>query len=585
MTCRSNLNSDQATYTPIQNIQGIIPQNQQNYNISNRNYYPQTIYPIYNTAYLPVPQFIVQVPQKSFQANQPKNEFQRIPTPIVSEEMHYKTYNQKNNGKCLIRCVCESQSLDGLLIQCKECHYYLHAICVNEPKKRDDFVCPFCSGKKIRCICKKENKFDEPLIQCQQCGFWSHKSCEKLEYGSNPKNFVCSQCGTLTYEIPEIHFSSEDPVPNSYVTVNVDRDEIINSIPNGIFQQLIIEELQKTQISFREIVEKFFHYFASLLFERVHEFWRVFVDTLSKILGCEKMVLLNAIDILSTKLLYKPNIIINDNMVIYNCFYEHSHSIDDYLNSIPAQKCDEQKEFVQLYKGKNGGIFTPIGLQDGALITVLPGLLMHTEEVQCEEGIPLSTLTITDHLIVIDTYGTNFTFAPIIRRSFHFNTILKLIRLNGELRVGLFATRMKGPLNEEKSRRGFAISPDMEIILPFDGDIPYPIPKCNWKEKKRHILVPTEVKDEIVKQKQSIQTRSKKKNNKYDNDLIINMTKKENTNDGLTLLSSFIDESASTIPFILLPDDETVAKYKAIKENKERVRSRRGRYPANHNIN
>ena len=63
------------------------------------------------------------------------------------------------------------------------------------------------------------------------------------------------------------------------------------------------------------------------------------------------------------------------------------------------------------------------------------------------------------------------------------------------------------------------------------------------------------------------------------------MTKKENTNDGLTLLSSFIDESASTIPFILLPDDETVAKYKAIKENKERVRSRRGRYPANHNIN
>ena len=56
------------------------------------------------------------------------------------------------------------------------------------------------------------------------------------------------------------------------------------------------------------------------------------------------------------------------------------------------------------------------------------------------------------------------------------------INLFEKVRVGLFATRMKGPLQDV--RRGTPIAADSQLFLPLDGEIPYTLPKCEWKSPR-----------------------------------------------------------------------------------------------------
>ncbi|KAH0792824.1 PHD-finger family protein [Histomonas meleagridis] len=537
----------------------------------NNTYYPQQIYPVY-PQYVPIPQQHVTIPKPMIQQNSFPQPFV---IPLNSDEMFVPdAYPIIKDGKQIyLRCVCDEHHLEGLLIQCKKCKNYLHAMCVNEYKQRTAYNCPYCSKKKIRCKCNRNTLYNEPLIQCTRCKMWVHKSCEKLDFGANPKNFSCWSCGQNTYEIPYVTFDEKDvSVPNGYVTVDFDRTELINSIPNGYFSQLVTEEIGKSQIHFRLTLEKYFHIFASLLFDQAHEFWKVFNNTFCKLLNCERQVLLNAIDILATKLIYNENL--SNETDPNNDSFTYTESIEKLLNSTQIPRIEKEPNQVEIYKGEDGHIHSSVQVEDGTLICLLPGVLMHTDEVQCEDGIPLSCLVVTDSSVVIDTSNTSFSFTPYFRRSFHFNCIVRLIRVNDEISVGLFATRMKGPLNEEKSRRGFAIQKDSEIILPFDGDIPYPLPKCEWKEKRRKVKTIIEIKDD-PEYKTSMQTRSStKKKNKSDDNLMINISRKHELASNMTLLGTFVNDSVPVIPFILLPDDESVQKFKE-KQEKGKLRGKK----------
>jgi hypothetical protein len=144
---------------------------------------------------------------------------------------------------------------------------------------------------------------------------------------------------------------------------------------------------------------------------------------------------------------------------------------------------------------RENGVRTSVTLEDGAFIADLCGFLEHIDEVKCDDGIPRSCLLVTDTDLVVDMDGTPFTFAKQIRRSFHFNCIVRLMRVDGEPRVGLFATKLKGPLTDEKARRGQAIREGGELFLPFDGEIPFPVEEIQWKDRKlRPRAPPKEVK-------------------------------------------------------------------------------------------
>lgn len=550
-------------------------------------------------------------------------------------------YNDKETGEYGVRCVCGEGHIDSLLVQCDMCDFWLHGLCVNVARetKGEPYFCPFCLKRKIRCKCGESMKYSVPIIQCTKCQMWVHKQCENLDFGINPENFVCSFCGGGTYDIKEVDFTDDDDdVCDEEILVDEEkRSNIINSIPDGNFKIMITEDLQKPEISFRPFVAKYFHRFAPYLFDRAHEFWRVFNETLCNILNCKRSVLLNALDTLATHLLYKPYVSSRSGRSSGRLTkgFSHSESITEFLEKNESwPRLEKQQTPVKIYC-KDGRIHSPVALEEGAFIADLPGFLMHTDEVKAENGIPLSCLIVTDNDIIIDTEGTTFTFAPLIRRSFHFNCIVKLIRIKGEPRIGLFATRMKGALSEEKSRRGPAIQADGELFLPFDGEIPFPVNKIEWKDKKRgkgnflnsksSSSKSDDNKNEINQKSSSSSyissssngissrytTRSSSRggrrrsidhsslsNSQYNssqngrksisntNATSSYYSTSSNTNASsnsqfdspmcLTLLSSFYDDSVPPMPFVILEDDDAVNRYKVRQEVKSKTRSSRG---------
>jgi hypothetical protein len=188
-----------------------------------------------------------------------------------------------------------------------------------------------------------------------------------------------------------------------------------------------------------------------------------------------------------------------------------------------------------------------MNLEEGMFICEIPGFLMHRDEVSVTTGIPLGCIAIEDTDLIVDTDGTGCDFAMHIKRSFRSNCVARLMRVHGEIRIGLFATRMKGVLTEERPRRGPAVLASCELMLPFDGDLPYPVKKCEWREKRSRI--------------RSTKKMVKERTQKYHE---------------LTLLSSFSDDGVPRMPFILVRDSESVQAYLG-RMQKERNRAKHGR--------
>jgi hypothetical protein len=116
---------------------------------------------------------------------------------------------------------------------------------------------------------------------------WSHKSCDGLDFGRLPNGFVCRGCDPSKSRRHDIRPVSFDTfVPDRRVAVY--RKEFLSSLPDGLFRTMIEEELQYTELSFRATLEKYFRKFASLLFDRGHEFWRIFVGVTCTVVDADK---------------------------------------------------------------------------------------------------------------------------------------------------------------------------------------------------------------------------------------------------------------------------------------------------------
>ena len=479
-------------------------------------------------------------------------------------------FRNTKKGEYGLRCVCGESFTNVGMVQCDKCDFWLHTMCVNIARtgRHEQYFCPFCEGKKIRCSCGKNMKYDEPLIKCTKCGNWVHKDCENLDFGADPPNFVCKRCGGPSeYELKRVCFDRMDQsVPDGSVAINCDRGQILGGLPDGPLKVMVMEDLDKGHLQFRETVERYFMSFCPLLFDRIHEFWRVFCDTLCAMLGCDREVILNAVDILARKLLYSTGWVYRGVDRVDGL--ENSEAIEDYLGKLSIPRMESLPTPVRLTQTSDGRVITPVAIDDGAFICEVGGFLIHTDEVKTDNGIPLNCMLITDNELVIDTEGGSFDLAPSIKRSFHFNTIVKLVRVDGELKVGLFAVRRKGPLSEEKSKRGPAIPASGEIVLPFDGDIPYPTKKCEWKDRKHR------VRSTPIEKKPKPQAPDKTKRRQSET-----RVKTEYEHEGLTLLSSFYDDSVPPLPFVLLPDDDAVDQYRTQQEMRMRIRSRGRRNP------
>lgn len=511
-------------------------------------------------------------PQISRQPRSVPRDDLTAPDPIYVRDAKNEEYG--------LRCVCGEAHAGEGMVQCDRCDFWLHNMCVNVARvgKNEQFVCPFCARKKIRCSCGKNMKYDSPLIRCSVCSHWVHKECVELDFGANPDGFVCKQCGGHNeYEIKYVTFDKMDSgFPDDIKLIECDKIELMDSLPDGALRKLVMGDLDKGQLPWRETVTKYFIAFAPLLFERSHEFWRVFTDTIGTILNCDRQLLCRAFDALAMKLIYQRTPIARGFENIEG--FKNSEAINEYLESLTIMRMESMPESVQLIQTDDGRIITPVPIDDNGFICEIPGFLMHTDELQADDGIPVNSILITDLDMVIDTEGTSFNaMASRIKRSFHFNCIVKLVKINGILKVGLFGVRMKGPLSEEKTRRGPAIQAQGELFLPLDGDISYPVKKCEWKERKQRQRAPVvekKPKKESKEKPVSVTTVSTRRRAQAEQQAAV--VKKHKYEPGeLTLLGTFTDPAVPVMPFILLPDDEAVEQYRVQQEIRTRVRSSR----------
>jgi hypothetical protein len=120
---------------------------------------------------------------------------------------------------------------------------------------------------------------------------------------------------------------------------------------------------------------------------------------------------------------------------------------------------------------------------------------------------------------------------------------------------------MKGPLLDEKAKRGVVISADQPLYLPFDGDLPYFVSKLDWKNKKN-----SKSRGQS-RPKPAPKVEKKKPQPK---------PKKTECPVTLSLLSAFCDDIVPPIPILLLTEKECQER---IRRETQRARGKTGEVP------
>ena len=562
----------------------------------------------------PVPSFTISISQQPKEPPKPRIP---IPSPVISLTNTNRVLippspvycNDPQIGTYGIRCVCGKGKEECLKVYCELCGFYLHAHCVNVARVSEysSYYCPFCRGQKIRCKCGENSNYSIPIIQCSVCKLWVHKECEDIDYGLIPQHYICSFCfqeqqkqkqkdeeeslkpqtkqtkekeTKKFYPIPYYFLKSSDLNMREGIDINDsrldDRMEVLSKMPDGLFKTMLLEDFKHSSLSFCAMISKYFQTFVTYFFERSHEFWKTFVETFSNLFDVEKSFVLRAVDFLAYKLLYdttssatvqimstassKMNSI-ESLTAIHGYHYvenlENSESIEQYLSTLSCPKLSEMPKSVILTHLRDGRIITSQPIDDGQFIIELPGFLMHSDEIDCDKGIPPFCLTVTNKDLVIDISVSRMAYLCNIKRSFHFNCIVKLIRVGGELRCALYGTKPTGPLYDDKGKRGPAILPDHELFLPLDGFLPFPVQKHDWKEKKTKSKTVSAQISQRMSRSHSSEQISRERN-------ILQKPKKEDKKPfqpkespvKLSLLSGFTYDIIPPLPFILVNEHD-----------------------------
>ena len=478
-----------------------------------------------------------------------------------------------------IRCVCGEAETDCLLVPCVQCGYYVHGRCVCVPRVTDTTkcVCPFCSGHKIRCTCEQPMKFDEPLIQCTKCKFWMHKACAGFLCGRDPDEFICFKCGFGKYHLPPARFSEKSLCRNAKTTWEGDREELVAKIPDGEFKDEVMDTLEKSEFDFRETMITYIEEFAPCLFDFTKEFWKIFVGTLSTLLSCEKKDVMDAIDELITNMFFKepttkqktviPGLAISD-AIAGDIADEKLPKFDTFPESIPISLTEDGRVIAEKEVG-NGGF-----------ICEIPGLLCHEEEIKSGKGIPRSVIGIPDTRIVVDVSRSSNPILKHIRRSFTFNCEVKLVRVNGAVKVALYGTKLRGMLSDEKTMLGSSIAAGGELLIPLDVSIPYPVDKPFWKVKKaKQPANPKKPRVKVEKKPPDVSAPKQPKKKRVPQTTESRAMKTRARAEfpvTLTLLSSFQEDACPPMPIILKNQRE-------IDEENPDPGSLRGRIRERHN--
>lgn len=494
-----------------------------------------------------LPQPVINIPP---QPNPPKSHNHDMQPP---EPTYYTDEDSSQYG---VRCTCGDNHNRGFLVQCDKCQFWLHGVCVNCPRasSREQFYCPFCMEKRLRCRCKKNKSYNMPIVQCSHCKLYVHKQCEGLGFGIIPKPFVCCQCHKSPFELPFVKFDPNfKEIKDFTVYVDPSRYEVIINVPEGAFKNSLEQDLTKSEVSFFDIISKYFNKFvAHLLGNQPQEIWRVFTSTFAQIFNVGQDVICSALDHLIYQLLYAKEYVPYTDVVPD---FAYSEVISEYVEGFQGKSYDKPPLNTSLSVNSNMKVISPVAFNDGDYICDLPGFLMHTDEVFSDNGIPPTCLAVDGTDLVIDMSGSKFNLATHFRRSMHPNAAVRLIQVSGKPRVALFATKVTGPCADDKSST--PIQAGGEIILPFDGDLPFHVDRKPWKDKKQRQRPQSKSKEEKANQKKKKSQAQQPK-------------KATESFPPLTLLSCFLEDIIPPIPVQLVSDEEMADRMKNLDKVKDR---------------
>ena len=500
--------------------------------------------------------------------------------PTAHETLIKPTFVTLPNRQTVgIRCVCGEAETDCLLVPCVQCGYFVHGKCVCVPRITDTlkYVCPFCSGRKIRCLCEQPLKFDEPIIQCTKCNFWMHKACAGFLCGRDPEGFVCFNCGQGNYKLPPSRFLEGSLCRNAKTVFDGDRNELVAKLPEGEFKDMVVEDLEQSEFDFRETMVRYVDEFAPCLFDFTKEFWKAFVGTLSVMLSCEKKDVMDAIDELITNMFFKdptkkrksviPGLMISD-AIAGDIADEKLPKIEALPEEIPISLTEDMRVIAEKE------------VENGGFICEIPGLLCHEEEIKSGKGIPRSVIGVPETRIVVDVSRSSNEVLQHIRRSFTFNCDVKLVRVNGAVKVGLYGTKLRGMLSDDKALLSSSIAAGGELLLPLDVSLPYPIEKPIWKIKKAKQVVSNKKVRVKVEKKPTTDAPKQPKRKRTPPPPSESRAMKTRARAEfpvvLTLLSSFQEDACPPMPIILKNQRE-------IDEENPDPDSLRGRIRQRHN--
>jgi hypothetical protein len=421
----------------------------------------------------------------------PLRQISRPPTPSLEiDEPPPEMYIDTETGRYGVRCICERQVNEGVMIQCDKCKFWVHALCVNIPKvsASDRFFCPFCRKRPIRCSCGQSRKYNEQIIQCQICRYWVHKSCAELGYGRNPARFVCKGCNGTDPAFPNCSLNASSTLRDFAVAVAA-RSEILDQIPEGAFRSDLTADLNSHELPFFQTVSRYFNKFCEPLFDEDALFWKTFTDVFTQLFGCARETIFAAIDFLACQLLYKSVAPEPAGLFVALDRFTMSERASLEFKSPNLPKCERASLHI-VASAETGRPCVSASVPDGGFIAEVPGFLCHYDELPAAGGLALHWISIPNSEYVIDTDQTSFVISRRIRRSFHFNCEPRFVKLGGETRVALVGRRLQGPAADAAPKRATAIPEGGEIVLPLDADLPYPVPRVEWRDRRAKKVPP-----------------------------------------------------------------------------------------------
>jgi hypothetical protein len=371
-----------------------------------------------------------------------------------------------------------------------------------------------------------------------------------LQFGRLPPDFVCRRCGGREFPVPPIALPRFEKV----LTVAPEKRELLQAVPEGPLRNALAADLEQRELDMANLIGAYFRMFIHFFFDRPLDiaFWRCFVDTMAALFDVDKQDVLALLDGFAVGFLYATA---TPSYQAARTEFAVSESIAQFVESQNPPRMEKAPVDVPLTVGSDGFVRTSAPLDDGQFICDLPGFLMHSDEMDASSGIPMSCFALTDTDCVVDFEGSSFRLAHQFARGFHFNTFVRIYRVVEEIRVGLFATRLHGPLSDEKGKRGIAIPADAVLLLPLDGDLPYPVTKVDWRDRKAK---PKAVGQPGIAKESKVLPAPKKKVKPIDCSVV------------LSLLSAFCEDIVPPLPFTLLTEKEVQERTK--RENPSRTR-------------